>query len=123
MAILMMKNLRKFIAFVFLVFTFGPLPANAARLKDIADFEGVRANQLVGYGVVVGLNGTGDKKGTAFTSQSISNLLERLGVRVSAADLKLANVAAVVVTASLPPFARPGVKVDVTQAHCKVEFS
>jgi flagellar P-ring protein FlgI len=88
----------------------------AARLKDIADIEGVRGNQIVGYGVVVGLNGTGDRKGTAFTSQSVSNLLERLGVRVNPLDLKLANVAAVVVTANLPPFARPGLKLDVNLA-------
>jgi flagellar P-ring protein FlgI len=92
----------------------GPLPVQAARLKDIAYIEGVRPNQLVGYGVVVGLNGTGDRKGTAFTSQSIANLMERLGVRVNPLDLKLANVAAVVVTADLPPFSRPGVKLDVT---------
>lgn len=86
----------------------------ADRLKDIADIEGVRGNELVGYGVVVGLNGSGDKKGTAFTSQSMSNLLERLGVRVDAKDLALSNTAGVVVTATLPPFARPGMKVDVT---------
>lgn len=103
-------------AFVFLLAVCLPFPlhAHAARLKDIADIEGVRSNQLIGYGVVVGLNGTGDRKGTAFTSQSVSNLLERLGVRVSTADLKLANVAAVVVTANLPPFAKPGLKLDVT---------
>ncbi len=89
-------------------------PADAARLKDIADVEGVRGNQLLGYGIVVGLNGTGDKRGASFTPQSISNLLERLGVRVTAEDLKLANVAAVVATAELPPFGRPGGKMDVT---------
>jgi len=111
-----MKMLRLITAVVFLIISVSPVPVQAARLKDIADIEGVRANQLVGYGVVVGLNGTGDKKGTAFTSQSISNLLERLGVRVSPADLKLANVAAVVVTANLPPFARPGLKTDITLA-------
>jgi flagellar P-ring protein precursor FlgI len=88
--------------------------AAAARLKDIADIEGVRGNQLIGYGIVVGLNGTGDKQGALFTSQSVSNLLEHLGVRVTAKDLKLANAAAVVVTANLPPFAREGSKLDVT---------
>ncbi len=93
---------------------FAPLRAEAARLKDIADIEGVRGNQLLGYGVVVGLKGTGDKKGTQFTSQSVTNLLERLGVRVDPKDLKLANVAAVVATADLPPFSRPGSKIDVT---------
>ncbi len=87
---------------------------DAARLKDIADIEGVRGNDLIGYGLVVGLQGTGDKSGTLFTSQSVANMLERLGVRVSAEDLKLSNVAAVLVTATLPPFARPGTKLDVT---------
>lgn len=87
---------------------------HAARLKDLADIEGVRGNQLVGYGVVVGLNGTGDKRGALFTPQSMSNLLERLGVRVRPEDLKLANVAAVMVTTELPPFVRPGSKLDVT---------
>ena len=88
--------------------------AQAARLKDIADIEGVRPNQLIGYGVVVGLNGTGDKRGALFTPQSISNLLEHLGIRVPAADLRLANVAAVMATAELPAFGRPGGKIDVT---------
>lgn len=86
----------------------------AARLKDLADIEGVRGNDLIGYGIVVGLKGTGDKKGTLFTSQSTANLLERLGVRVDPKDLQLANVAAVVVTATLPPFSRPGSQIDVT---------
>lgn len=89
-------------------------PAYAARLKDVADIQGVRGNQLVGYGIVVGLNGTGDKKGTTFTNQSMTNLLERLGVRVDSKDLKLANVAAVLATATLPAFAKLGAKVDVT---------
>lgn len=88
--------------------------AQAARLKDIADIEGVRGNQLLGYGLVIGLNGTGDKRGALFTPQAVANMLERLGVRVDANQLKLSNVAAVVVTADLPPFVRPGSKIDVT---------
>lgn len=88
--------------------------AGAARLKDIADIEGVRSNQLIGYGLVVGLEGTGDKRGASFTPQSMSNLLERLGIRVDPDDLSLSNVAAVVATATLPPFARPGAQLDVT---------
>ncbi len=92
-----------------------PAPAPAAvRVKDIARVEGVRSNQLIGYGLVVGLNGTGDKSGVEFTSQSAANLLERLGVSVSPQDIKLKNVAAVIVTAALPPFARAGQRVDVT---------
>ena len=87
--------------------------AEAARLKDIADIEGVRGNQLVGYGLVVGLNGTGDGK-VEFTVKSISNMLEKLGVRVNPENVKVKNVAAVVITADLPPFARPGTKLDVS---------
>lgn len=88
--------------------------SEAIRLKDIADIEGVRENQLIGYGLIVGLSGTGDKTGTNFTSQSMSNMLERLGMRVDPKELKLANVAAVIVTAVLPPFARPGTKLDIS---------
>lgn len=87
---------------------------SAARLKDIADVEGVRGNQLFGYGIVVGLNKTGDGSGVGFTTQSLSNMLERLGVRVDPEDIKVNNVAAVLVTATLPPFVRPGTKIDVT---------
>jgi flagellar P-ring protein precursor FlgI len=87
--------------------------ANAARLKDIADVEGVRGNQLFGYGLVMGLNGTGDGK-VDFTTKSIANMLENMGVRVNAADIKVKNVAAVIVTTTLPAFVRPGSKLDVT---------
>jgi flagellar P-ring protein precursor FlgI len=88
--------------------------ASAARLKDIADIEGVRGNQLVGYGLVVGLNGTGDGNKAEFTVKSLSNMLEKMGVRVEPADLKVKNVASVIVTANLPAFIRPGSKIDVT---------
>jgi len=87
--------------------------AHAARLKDISNIRGVRSNQLVGYGVVVGLNGTGDSK-SEFTSKSIERMLDRLGMKVSGKDVTSKNVAAVIVTASLPPFARAGNKLDVT---------
>lgn len=86
----------------------------AARLKDIADIEGVRGNHLIGYGIVVGLEGTGDKRGANFTPQSMANLLERLGIRVDPKTLNLANIAAVMVTGELPAFSRPGSKIDVT---------
>ncbi len=108
-----MKDLKNIIYLISFVLTV-PAFSQAARLKDIAEIEGVRANELIGYGIVVGLKGTGDKSGTLFTSQSVSNMLERFGVRVSAKDLKLSNVAAVMVTASLPPFSRPGSKINVT---------
>jgi flagellar P-ring protein precursor FlgI len=87
---------------------------DAARLKDIADVEGVRGNQLIGYGIVIGLNGTGDGKSVEFTTKGLSNLLEKMGIRVNAQDIKVKNVASVLVTATLPPFIRPGSKMDVT---------
>jgi flagellar P-ring protein precursor FlgI len=83
---------------------------HAERIKDIASFEGVRDNQLIGYGLIVGLNGTGDKGKTAI--QSISSMLERMGVTVSTNDIKTKSIAAVVITATLPPFAKPGIKTD-----------
>ncbi|MCC2111837.1 MAG: flagellar basal body P-ring protein FlgI [Hyphomicrobiales bacterium] len=87
----------------------------ASRIKDIADIEGVRENQLIGYGLVVGLNGTGDSLNNAvFTKQSLQAMLERLGVNTRGTKLKTANVAAVMVTANLPPFATQGTRIDVT---------
>jgi flagellar P-ring protein FlgI len=89
--------------------------AATSRIKDIADFEGVRENQLVGYGIVVGLNGTGDDLESAvFTRESLIGMLERLGVNARDEDLETENVAAVMVTASLPPFSRQGSEIDVT---------
>ncbi len=90
-----------------------PASAQAARLKDIADIEGVRGNQLYGYGIIIGLNGTGDGK-IDFTNKSLSNMLEKMGVRVDPKDVKVKNVASVLITSTLPPFARPGSKLDVT---------
>ncbi len=88
--------------------------AASSRVKDIADFEGVRDNQLVGYGLVVGLQGTGDDIGkSVFTRESLIGMLERLGVNARDVDLDTKNVAAVMVTASLPPFARQGTHIDV----------
>jgi len=88
--------------------------AGAVRIKDIASFSGVRSNQLVGYGLVVGLQGTGDKRGSDFTIQSLVNMLEKLGVAVDRAQLKPKNVAAVMVTADMPVSAKPGTKLDIT---------
>lgn len=85
---------------------------HAARIKDIASFRGVRSNQLVGYGLVVGLAGTGDGDDAVFTLQSMSSMLEKMGVTVSPDDIKVKNVAAVMVTAELPPFARSGSRMD-----------
>jgi flagellar P-ring protein precursor FlgI len=97
-------------------FTFVCQPATATvRLKDMVEFDGVRANDLLGYGLVVGLNGTGDGlRNAPFTEDTMSNILERLGVNVTGEQFRPKNVAAVIVTASLPPFARAGGTVDVT---------
>jgi len=83
------------------------------RLKDIARIEGARSNQLFGYGLVVGLDGTGDSQQTLFTAQSVANMLSKFGITVPANRMKVKNVAAVMVTADLPPFVRPGSKIDV----------
>ena len=93
-----------------------PAPAAAqVRIKDIASFEGVRDNMLVGYGLVVGLNGSGDNlSNSPFTQQSIIGMLERLGVNIRGENFKPKNVAAVMVTATLPPFSRQGSRIDVT---------
>ncbi|EXI92218.1 MAG: Basal body P-ring protein [Candidatus Accumulibacter sp. BA-94] len=91
-------------------------PMAAERIKDLASLQGVRNNQLVGYGLVVGLDGSGDQTTQApFTSQSIINMLAQLGTTVNSVQgLQLKNVAAVMVTANLPPFARIGQQIDVT---------
>ncbi|MDX8355081.1 flagellar basal body P-ring protein FlgI [Cognatiyoonia sp. IB215182] len=89
--------------------------ATPIRIKDLVEFDGVRSNDLVGYGLVVGLNGTGDGlRNSPFTEEILSNILERLGVNVTGEQFRPRNVAAVLVTASLPPFARAGSPVDVT---------
>lgn len=89
--------------------------AKTTRIKDIVDFEGVRDNQLVGYGLVVGLNGTGDTlKNSPFTEQSLVSMLERLGVNTRGQRLRTGNVAAVMVTATLPPFTNQGADIDVS---------
>ena len=86
----------------------------SSRIKDIADFEGVRENQLIGYGLVVGLNGTGDNiKSINFAKESLISMLDRIGVNARDGQLKSKNIAAVMVTASLPPFARQGSRIDV----------
>jgi len=85
-----------------------------ARVKDIASIEGIRDNQLVGYGIVVGLQGTGDSQQTSFPMQTLAATLLRMGVSVPAASIRVQNLAAVFVSATLPPFARPGTKLDIT---------
>jgi len=87
--------------------------AHAVRLKDIANIRGVRDNQVIGYGLVVGLKGTGDSK-AEFTNKSMARMLEKLGMKVTDGDVNQKNVAAVLITATLPPFARAGNKMDIT---------
>ena len=93
-----------------------PADAVAARLKDLVSVEGVRENQLVGYGLVVGLAGTGDRKQTMFSAQSLTNLLQRMGVSVPPSSIQVRNTASVMVTATLPAFAQPGLRIDTTAA-------
>lgn len=104
------------ICFLFLgLAAFAAQASAASRIKDIADFEGIRENQLIGYGLVVGLNGTGDTlRDAPFTRQSLQAMLERLGVNTRDVDLKTNTVAAVMVTANLPPFATQGTRIDVS---------
>jgi len=92
-----------------------PFDSYGARVKDIAYISGVRPNQLVGYGLVVGLNGTGDKTtNTLFMAQSLGNMLDKMGIKMDPKANKVENVAAVIVTAELPPFTKRGSKIDVT---------
>ena len=87
--------------------------AGAVRIKDITAIKGVRQNQLIGYGLIVGLDGTGDGKKSRFTVQSMVNMLQTMGVTVDPKDIKVKNVAAVMITANLPPFAKEGSRIDV----------
>ncbi|MBM3792345.1 MAG: flagellar basal body P-ring protein FlgI [Acidobacteria bacterium] len=88
--------------------------AAETRIKDVASFSSVRENQLLGYGLVVGLNGTGDRRQTFFSTQTLTNMLERSGITVSPDLIRVKNIAAVMVTTNLPPFARKGSRLDVT---------
>lgn len=112
-----MLDRQKIYAALILILALGialPAQAKTTRIKDIVMFEGVRENQLIGYGLVVGLNGTGDSLGNSpFTAQSLYAMLERLGVNVRGQNLNTGNVAAVMVTATLPPFTNQGSKIDV----------
>src|SRR5690349_22953086 len=112
----------KLLLFLFLCIALasaGTVPATsvtAARIKDLVTIEGVRDNQLIGYGLVVGLAGTGDRRQTMFSAQSLTNMLERMGVSVPSTAIRVNNTAAVMVTATLPPFAQPGSRLDITAA-------
>ncbi len=107
--------MTRFLAVLVSILMCGTAVAGPIRIKDLVEFDGVRGNDLVGYGLVVGLNGTGDGlRNSPFTEEIMSNLLERLGVNVTGEQFQPKNVAAVFVTASLPPFSRAGARIDVT---------
>lgn len=106
---------RFFAVFLTALILAGAANANSIRIKDLVEFDGVRGNDLVGYGLVVGLNGTGDGlRNAPFTEDIMSNILERLGVNITGEQFRPKNVAAVFVTATLPPFSRTGSTIDVT---------
>jgi len=102
------------VAAVILAGASGDCGGGMVRLKDIASIQGIRTQQLIGYGLVIGLEATGDAAGTKFTTQSLANMLDRLGIRADATKIKVGNVAAVIATADLPAFARSGSRLDVT---------
>ncbi|MFT6450573.1 MAG: flagellar P-ring protein precursor FlgI [Halocynthiibacter sp.] len=107
--------LRSFLSILFAICLSVPAYAGPIRIKDLVEFDGVRGNDLVGYGLVVGLNGTGDGiRNAPFTEEIMTNILERLGVNITGEQFGPKNVAAVFVTATLPPFARAGGQIDIT---------
>jgi flagellar P-ring protein precursor FlgI len=106
------KNLKLIILTILFIFGYTTC-VSGARIKDIASFKGVRSNQLVGYGLVIGLNGTGDGNSTQFTTQTLANMMERLGIHTLPEKIKVDNVAGVIVTANLPPFSKKGSTLDV----------
>lgn len=106
-------HLRLLTLLLILTITLPAYPAGS-RIKDIGHFSGVRSNSLIGYGLVIGLNKTGDKRQTFFTNQTLLNMLERFGLTINNPGIRVENIAAVMVTADLPAFARVGSKVDAT---------
>jgi flagellar P-ring protein precursor FlgI len=106
---------EKLLGFMFLIVFYMFITTNlfAAKIKDVSNIVGVRDNQLIGYGLVVGLDGSGDSS-SKFTNQTLSNLLKNVNVKLDPKDIKSKNVAAVMITATLPPFAREGDKIDIT---------
>src|ERR1051325_4653266 len=107
--------MKRFPVILFLgLATLGGGEAAPTRLKELVTLEGARDNQLMGYGLVVGLAGTGDRRQTIFSAQSLANLLQRMGLSVTPSAIQVKNTAAVMVTATLPPYAQPGSKIDAT---------
>ena len=114
--IYLLEKFEKFLTITFFAILSLFISTNlfATTIKDVSNIVGVRSNQLIGYGLVVGLNGSGDSTSSKFTNQTLSNLLKNVHVQLNPKDIKSKNVAAVMVTATLPPFAREGDKIDVT---------
>src|SRR5437764_6919095 len=108
-----MMNRAAFVIVLTLISFVRPAAASS-RIKDVAHFTGVRNNSLAGYGLVIGLKGTGDKQQTVFTQQSLKSMLDRFGINLDNQVIRVQNIAAVMVTADLPAFQRPGSKIDVT---------
>ena len=113
---LILDKFEKFLTLLFFLFLYIFASTNlfAYKIKDISNVIGVRSNQLIGYGLVVGLDGTGDSTSSKFTSQTLSNLLKNVNVKLNPKNIQSKNVAAVMVTATLPPFSREGDKIDIT---------
>ncbi|MBI3478436.1 MAG: flagellar basal body P-ring protein FlgI [Acidobacteria bacterium] len=114
---LRLQNTSVLLAVILVILTARPAIAVEPveiKIRDLATVEGVRDNPLIGYGMIVGLNGTGDKQQTVFAIQTLAGILQRMGVQIPASAVRVKNVASVFVTAMLPPFARPGAPVDVT---------
>jgi flagellar P-ring protein precursor FlgI len=111
-----LTSMRLLASLLLLCCSLQPRIEAATRLKELATLEGVRDNQLMGYGLVVGLKGTGDRTQTLFSAQSVANLLERMGLTVNPAVIQVKNTASVMITAVLPPYAQVGSKIDVTVA-------
>src|SRR3954468_22650984 len=111
-----MKKLYLLLLLAFLLIGAARAFGAPVRIKELVEVQGVRENVLYGYGLVVGLPGTGDTERVFFTSQSISGMLGRLGIRIDPRDVQVRNVAAVMVTARLPSFSRAGIRIDVSVA-------
>jgi flagellar P-ring protein precursor FlgI len=109
-----MVRLCLFIVLISLHTAFAEETVQKSLIRDISSVEGIRENPLLGYGLVVGLRGTGDRQQTVFSTQTLGNILQRMGVQIQPTAIKVNNVAAVFVTANLPPFARPGSRLDIT---------
>ena len=107
------------LAYLLSLLMLAPQPEPTTRLKELVSIEGVRDNQLIGYGLVVGLNHTGDSRQTLFPAQSLANLLQQMGVSVDPTAIRMLNTASVMVTATLPPFAQPGMHIDVNCSTCR----